>query len=312
MVCLLNGSLNVYAQRIDHTASFRNIHEKKYFRFHYDNDFFTKSDRYYSQGITLEYVHPRLSHFPLSKLLLKSRNSNAQYKFTFNLFGFTPSTIKSDTILFGDRPYFAAISIGSHLISIDTIKRKQVGTSLYIGIFGPAGLGKEIQANIHRWLGNPQPHGWQYQVSNDLIINYEFLIEKQLASSTGHFALNGIMELQAGTLNNKLATGVNFMAGNFTDPYQRKITKAVEYYFFSQAKGSLVGYDASLQGGIFNRKSPYTISSNNLNRFTYQADAGIVVNFKKVFLSYTQSFLTKEFQTGKYHRWGGVSAGCTF
>jgi lipid A 3-O-deacylase len=64
-----------------------------------------------------------------------------------------------------------------------------------------------------------------------------------------------------------------------------------------------------MQGGLFNRKSPYIIAGSDVTRCTLQADAGIIVNFKKLYLSYTQSFLSKEFRTGKYHRWGGISVG---
>ena len=82
-----------------------------------------------------------------------------------------------------------------------------------------------------------------------------------------------------------------------------------EYYFYAQGRMNLIGYDASMQGGLFNRKSPYVIPGKDINRATLQADAGIIVNFRKLYLSYTQSILTKEFNTGTYHRWGGVSIG---
>ena len=64
-----------------------------------------------------------------------------------------------------------------------------------------------------------------------------------------------------------------------------------------------------MQGGLFTRNNPYVIAADDINRVTFQADAGVIVNFKKFYLSYTQSILTKEFRTGKYHRWGGVSVG---
>jgi hypothetical protein len=64
-----------------------------------------------------------------------------------------------------------------------------------------------------------------------------------------------------------------------------------------------------MQGGLFNRKSPYTIAAADISRVSFQADAGIIVNFRRLYLSYTQSYLTKEFSTGHYHRWGGISVG---
>ena len=164
----LSYAVATNAQIIDPAVTFKTIHQKSYFRFHYDNDFFTKSDEYYSQGITLDYVHPALKHNPLSKLLIKPRNSYKQYGISFNLFGYTPTSILSDSILFGDRPYAAAIDVSSFVSTTDTARKIRLSSTVMIGVIGPAGLGNEIQTGIHRWLKNPLPHGWQYQVKNDV------------------------------------------------------------------------------------------------------------------------------------------------
>lgn len=302
---------NTKAQLIDNSSTFRNINRNSYFRFHYENDYFTKTDEYYSQGITFEYVHPAVKRFPLSKLLLKPFGAVPQYGISFNLFGYTPTTILSDEILYNDRPFNANISLKTFLIQVDEIKQQQISTAFSIGVMGPAALGYDIQYNIHRWLKNPVPHGWQYQIKNDIIVNYQFNYEKQIIAAENNFLLNASAEARLGTLNTKLSGGLNFMAGRFNKrfvPVNAKKRKA-EYYFYAQGRGNIIGYDASMQGGLFNRKSPYVIGAGNINRVTFQADAGIIVNFRKLYLSYTQSILTKEFRTGKYHRWGGVSVG---
>ena len=299
------------AQLTDNTSTFRKINHNSYFRFHYDNDYFTKTDEYYTQGITFEYVHPSIKIFLPAKLLWKPFKTTPQFGVTFNLFGYTPTSIASDSILYGDRPFNANITLKTFLIQVDEINRQQISTAFSIGVMGPAGLGNEIQTNIHRWLKNPLPHGWEYQIQNDIIINYQLNYEKQLLAAGNYFLLNGTAEARAGTLNNKLSGGFNFMAGRFNKRYM-PVTysdRKAEYYFYSQSRINFIGYDASMQGGLFNRKSPYVLSGGDVSRVTFQADAGIIVNFKKLYLSYTQSFLTKEFSTGKYHRWGGVSVG---
>ena len=304
---------NARAQLIDNSSTYRNIGRSSYFRFHYDNDYFTKSDEYYSQGITFDFVHPAVKKFPLSKLLWKPFKTTPQYGISFNLFGYTPTSILSDSILYGDRPFNANISLKIFLIQVDEAKHQQISTSFSIGIMGKAALGYEIQYNIHRWLRNPLPHGWEYEIRNDFIINYQLNHEKQLVAAGNNFLLNVTGEARIGTLNDKLCGGINFMAGRFNKrftPVGDKKRKA-EYYFYAQGRGNIIGYDASMQGGLFNRKSPYVIAAKDVNRVTFQADAGIIVNFKKLYLSYTQSYLTKEFRTGKYHRWGGVSVGFT-
>jgi lipid A 3-O-deacylase len=302
------------AQRIDHTATFRKVDKEKYFRFHYDNDFFTKSDKYYSQGITMEMVNPALNKFVLSRLLFKPFNTPASHGVTFNLFGFTPTSIASDSILYGDRPFSANLSFRFFSVQANEAHNQQIASALSIGIMGPAALGYQIQYNIHRWLKNPLPLGWQHQVKNDIIVNYQVNYEKQLLQVDNSFLLNAAAELRLGTINNKVSSGINFMAGRFNNRFgsiKGKIRKA-EYYFYGQSRVSLIGYDAGLQGGIFNRKSPYVIAADDITRITFQADAGVIVNLGKLLLSYTQSFLSKEFRTGKYHRWGGFSIGFVF
>ena len=311
LVLLTCCCLIANAQLTDNTSTFRKINHNSYFRFHYDNDYFTKTDEYYTQGITFEYVHPSIKNFLPAKFLWKPFKTTPQFGVTFNLFGYTPTSIASDSILYGDRPFNANITLKTFLIQVDEINRQQISTAFSIGVMGPAGLGNEIQTNIHRWLKNPLPHGWQYQIQNDIIINYQLNYEKQLLAAGNYFLLNGTAEARAGTLNNKLSGGFNFMAGRFNKRYMPVTysNRKAEYYFYSQSRINFIGYDASMQGGLFNRKSPYVISGGDVSRVTFQADAGIIINFKKLYLSYTQSFLTKEFRTGKYHRWGGVSVG---
>ncbi len=298
-------------QLIENTATFRNIQHKKYFRFHYDNDFFTKTDQYYTQGITLEYVHPSIKKIPVARLLLNPFNTESQYGISFNLFGYTPTSILSDSILYGDRPFNANISLQIFSRQADDIHRQQISAAFSMGVMGPAALGYEIQYGIHRWLKNPLPHGWQHQTKNDIIINYQLNYEKQIASAGNIFLLNTTAEARLGTLNDKLSGGFNFMAGRFNKRFlpQGKQKRIAEYYLYGQGRVNFVGYDASMQGGLFSRKNPYTIAGRDVSRITFQADAGIIVNFKKFYLSYTQSILSKEFRTGKYHRWGGVSFG---
>ncbi|GAC1569602.1 MAG: hypothetical protein NVS3B8_17180 [Chitinophagaceae bacterium] len=307
-------SLRVSAQLIDPVFTFKTIHHKSYFRFYYDNDFFTKTDYYYTQGITLEYVHPSLKKNPVSKILARPGGNNIQYGITVNLFGFTPTSIESNNILYGDRPFSSCITLTFFATASDSIKKQRISSAFSLGVIGPAAQGKEIQTGIHRWLKNVLPKGWQYQVQNDIILNYQLTYEKNLLDLNNVFLLNTIAGADIGTLNDKLSAGVNLMTGHFNNPYETasKSKKKMEYYFYGQTHLHAIGYDASLQGGIFNHSSSYTIAAGDISRITFQADAGIVFNFRNVYMCYSQSYLTREFSTGLYHRWGGISVGCSF
>ncbi|HMG84060.1 MAG TPA: lipid A deacylase LpxR family protein [Ferruginibacter sp.] len=304
------------AQIIDNTSSFKNSLGNKYFRIHYDNDYFTKTDEYYTQGITLEYANPAIGKLFTSKILIKPKHTDIIYGFRIDNFGYTPTSLQSDSILYGDRPYCGDMSGSTFAIAVDTIKHQIISSTFILGITGQAAGGKEFQTAIHKWSGNYLPQGWQYQIQNAIILDYQVNYEKRLLSYRNNFLLNAASLLRVGTHSDKVTAGFNFMAGNFNDRFlsvatTRPIRKKMQYYFYAQAQGGLIGYDATLQGGMFNKTSPYTIPTGDISRLTFQADAGIVVCFRKLYLEYSQSYLTKEFSTGHYHRWGGIRIGFT-
>lgn len=54
-----------YSQVIDYTSTFKS-QSNKLLRLHFDNDYFTKTDKYYTEGITLEFLHPSLKESPIN------------------------------------------------------------------------------------------------------------------------------------------------------------------------------------------------------------------------------------------------------
>ncbi|MEO8087807.1 MAG: lipid A deacylase LpxR family protein [Bacteroidota bacterium] len=295
-----------HGQVIDNTASFRNTQGEKYFRFHYENDFFSAADWYYSQGVNLEFVHPALKKFPLSKLLIHPKLENSKYGIAVEQDVYTPTSIRHDEILKRDRPYAGVLLLKTFLVANDSIKKLRFTSNLSIGVVGSAAGGKETQTSIHEWTGNFLPLGWQHQVKNDVAINYQVGLEKNIISKK-FFLLNFCGDVRAGTLKDKVSTGLVGMAGLFDSPFHSgNKRKKFRVHIYDQPLVSAIGYDATLQGGLFNKKSDYTISARNLTRATFQNSFGIVFNIGKINLEYFQSFLTKEFKSGDSHNWGGI------
>ncbi len=301
------------AQLIDNSSSLKNVSATNYLRFNYENDFFTGTDYYYSQGITIEYANPVLKKNPINKLLLFSQHDKSKYGISFNIFGYTPTTIESDEVLLNDRPFQANMLSKSFVLNIDSIKKQRIASSVSVGIMGPAALGKEIQTVIHKQTGDAIPKGWQHQIKNDIILNYQLNYEKAIVRAGSNLLVNGIAEAKAGTLHNKLSSGINFIAGSFTDPYSfSPAKKKLNFYLYGQGLITFVGYDATMQGGLFNRKSVHKILANEFERVVFRADMGIMLNIKKIYLSYSQSYLSKEFKKGLDHSWGGLSLAVAF
>lgn len=300
----------IVGQKIDNTASFRDIKSTNYFRFHYDNDYFTATDYYYTQGYNFELTSPQLQKNPLNRLFFKPQNRESKYGISIEHMGFTPTSISSDAILYGDRPFAAAIMLKSFLISTDTVHQTRISSGLSIGIIGPGAFGKEMQTGIHKWVGDEVPHGWQHQIKNDLLLNYELGHEKQLLQFQNLFALNTNAKLRLGTVNTNISAGLNASLGKINSPFTSvKNKNRFQIYGYFQSILTVVGYDASLQGGIFNRKSPYVIATADLNRVTLQNNFGLILQYKGLYLEYSRTEMSKEFKTGSEHKWGGIRIG---
>src|SRR5580698_1859191 len=81
------------------------ISTNKFVRLNYENDFFTQTDDYYTQGIKLESIDPAFRYSPFMWLLPRLSNSTVQYGLSAVQDCFTPTSITSNTILYGDRPF---------------------------------------------------------------------------------------------------------------------------------------------------------------------------------------------------------------
>jgi len=317
LFCLLTLLLPLlsFAQRIDNPVSFRNITGDHYFRIHYDNDFWGKTDYYYTQGYNLELVSPFLKKNPLSSVLLRLKNSRQKYGIAFEHYGFTPTSIKSNQILHNDRPFAGVILLKSFIISTDTLHKSRLSSVLSTGMIGPAAFAGKMQKKIHSWTGDPEPIGWQYQIHNDFIVNYELNYEKQIFNLPNIFSLNTNSQIRLGTLSDKIQSGATLTLGRFDSPFvpkEKTIRNNYQLYFYLQPLVSLVGYDASLQGGLLNRTSQYTLKSAQINRFTFQNSLGMVLSVRNLYFEYYRSFLSREFKQGKTHRWGGIKIGVAF
>ncbi len=319
-LCVYLICTTTFSQVIDNTASFRMTDEKKSIRLYYDNDYFSGSDEYYTQGINLEIVSPSLKKNPITRLLIAPQENVNQFGLAIEHNAYTPTSISSNEILYGDRPFSATVMIKTFAASSHPSKRYRITSSLSLGIIGSVAGAHEIQRTIHRWINDTDPQGWQYQIKNDLIINYEVGVEKNIIHSK-YFLLNALTVAHLGTLNTKFAAGGTLIIGKLNSTMATSFSGRVlsekkqkfTYHLYVQPLIQAALYDATLSGGmIFNRDSPYTLSNKEIERFTFQGNAGVVFSLGAFYLEYSQSILSKEFTTSHTLRWGGLRIGLLF
>ncbi len=287
---------------------------ENYFSLNYDNDFFSATDRYYTQGIVLTLIHPVVRYFPFSYILIKlNKNARNYYGFHAEQDVFTPKSIRYNggAIYYGERPFTAVLFVSHSLTSINTNKKVLLRTQLDLGIMGPEAKGEEEQKGIHQALDNIEPLGWQNQLSRDYIINYNVKFEKGLnikKNSETMIAFKG----RLGSLYTDIGMGFNFRFGIFT-PYfsslglenkTSKTKKNIKIYGNAKINGRLIGYNATLQGGLTNAGNSYAIASSEIKRAVADMSVGLIVSYKRVSLEYTKVYITPEFNGGVDHGWG--------
>jgi len=299
----------------DKFSSMIMLGRESFLKISFDNDILDYTDRFYTNGIRFDFISPVLQQFPLSKLMIPYWRSGTNYygiSLVQNMY--TPSTTKVQGILFGDRPYAAYLYFGTFKITNDPIKKYRQTSELDMGVIGSYSFGEYIQKSFHNEVPtNSAPLGWEYQIKNDLVLNYQFSFEKGICNRKNiDINLNGTGSL--GTLYTNLSGGFLFRTG-IQNPYfinlgqaKRKFNadnklKNTQLIFFFTSRGRFIGYDATLQGGLFNKSSEYTISSTDIARVVYQGSAGVTFVYSGIRLDIEQFILSPEFQNGWWHKW---------
>ncbi|MEI6682703.1 MAG: lipid A deacylase LpxR family protein [Bacteroidota bacterium] len=285
----------------------------------FDNDILDYTDRFYTNGIKIDLITPLFRMNPLSSLMVPYwRSAQNSYGISLVQNMYTPSTTKVGGILYGDRPYSAYLYIGSFKITLDPLHQYRQTSEIDIGIIGPKSYGEWVQRSFHRSVPtNNEPLGWEYQIKNDLVLDYSVKVEKGIANGT-HFDLMMNASAEAGTLYSNAAGGFHFRTG-VLNPYfcntgvagQGMLRKAglrkVQFFIFIKGSGKLVGYDATLEGGLFNRTSSYTIPFNSISRLVFQGSGGFSLVVNGIRLDMEQFLLSPEFHNGWWHKWVHLS-----
>ena len=281
-----------------------------------ENDMFgSDTDRHYTHGTRFslaapegdvpDWVRDAAPKFPLFSDQGKLRTS---YFLGQNLY--TPADIRITNPSNMDRPYAAWLYGGVGLVSdlgarVDTL-------GLTLGMVGPAALGEATQKTVHKWVGSPQPQGWDHQLRNEpgVVLTYERRIRRFVNFDTGLFDLELDASPQAGvSLGNiftHLEAGTVFRLGHDLEsdrggpPRIRPSLPGSDYftpsdqfswYLFGGVAGRLVGRNIFLDGNSFT--DSYSVDKKPLvGDFQF----GLAMNYKGVRMAYTQIIRTKEFE----------------
>jgi lipid A 3-O-deacylase len=222
-----------------------------------ENDSFlaTSQDRYYTNGLFINF-----------RGALKSDTLNFRKKIFSVSVGqelYNAQTGAVPNSSYVDRP-FAAYLFGG--VSMQYFDKKENNTklSIEVGTIGPNALGKQTQELIHSTFGFYNPNGWQFQVNNEIGLNFNLQSHVFLyRSKNKKIDLSIPLEARIGNTYSGLKYGVLFRTGKLNPFYHSVATQSnittsqesglnkKEFYFFLKPAVDLVLYNATIKGGLF-------------------------------------------------------------
>jgi lipid A 3-O-deacylase len=306
-----------------------------YVRIQESNDIFSADnyDRYFTQGLKFEvmsnalsrlYKKTTLDHVMIIQKADTSFTNHASLSFTQDFY--TPADKTADTILPEDRPFAGVMFLSFRNISVSTEDSYRITTDLSAGVLGPASLSKQMQNGVHTLFSahNADTNilGWNYQLRNDLYLNYLLRYEK-IMINTKFLQTSYVYQFDLGTVyddfgfGGRVQVGVfnNYFDGNLgyvtrKDKGSFKLFKQMQCYLFFNPVVKLVLWNSLLQGGVIgNMKGtePHTISENDISRVVVDGSYGAVIVWGRFNLQLIQYFKSKEFDKGYNHRYGNIA-----
>ncbi|QNF34154.1 lipid A deacylase LpxR family protein [Adhaeribacter swui] len=305
-------------------ADSANVNPDKLFYFIFDNDATFKVDYYYTQGIGVMHYNPVFRKSPINKILIFSKNKAAEqfYGLNYKYDSFTPTNIRDPELRIGDRPYASYMFVSQIAGTTNKVKQQRITSSLDVGFIGPATGAGKFQRKIHEYLHHGIPQGWKYQIKTDLVLNYNFLFQQGLIR-TSSFELLGEGGGSLGTLYTNANAGAlirfGWMNNYFSDlgisnqtSRQQANLRKWQLYAFGRTQGRLVGYNATMQGGLLNSRNIYIVPAQDISRTILESQTGLVLIVKGLRLESAVSFISPEFKGSRRHKWMHFNVGFAF
>lgn len=226
-----------------------------------DNDSYLGqgSDRYYTDGLYFYFRHA-LDVKAGDKLKNKVLGFDLGQKI------FNPQSGAIPSVNYIDRPFAGYLYAGASMNYLyKNESNLKIGAQL--GVIGPASGGRAAQTWVHNNFGFYAPNGWQYQIKNNVVVNFSGEYNKFIARDTA-IDLSFASYANLGTGFTGAGVGLLFRLGVFNQLFNSASTQSSviadnsvvppnkhEFFLYFKPMANLIGYDATIQGGLFNKKN---------------------------------------------------------
>ena len=289
-----------------------------------ENDLVVKTDRHYTQGIKLFYLHSD-GYLPWRTDALTNAvpqigivNTNVKFGYDIGQNIYTPAHTRKPSLQINDRPYAGWLYFGLILqrrgISFgDKLAQEEFG--LDAGVIGPWSLAKEAQVWVHETRHLPLPKGWKNQLENEPGVQLKYSRaarvfqvgrEEMGLDVTPHAGISlGNVETSA-----RLGGTVRF-GWNLPDDFTFRTVDALgtpsgavfgdrshhwSIYGFASVEGRAVAFNESLDGNMWHESR-----SVQKEWFVGNVALGVSIVVRRLEVGYTQTFRSPEFRGQTEH-----------
>lgn len=274
----------------------------------WDNDCFIYSDYYYTNGLSIE-VYNNIIKLPVLKpLLLNEKVSSTKYSLSFRQNIYTPRNLYEEGIHRSDRPY-ASYLLGEY--KRETIfTNLKISKSISLGVMGNISGGSRTQSVIHEAMEFPVPVGWQYEMNNAPIFNFNYQLSHKLLQNS-YFFTYYYLKGRVGNLYTDGAMGIHLKLGLLNSTFHQTDyinNGKLECYLLASVEGRLSLHDATLQGGILVKEpGQHYFSLAEKHPFVGSVIYGAVVSYKFLSVKASVQQISPEFRGGGSHGWGALT-----
>ncbi|WP_262249616.1 lipid A deacylase LpxR family protein [Parapedobacter soli] len=300
-----------------HVACIAQHRPRTEFNFRNDNDLYllNKQDQYYTNGIFLNIRKT------VDSATLSTNEANRVWGLTIGQKMYNAYTANIRYIEEVDRPITAYLFLTANLDRYFASERF-MSVSAEIGTIGSRALGEQFQESIHKAFRLYDIAGWQYQLENafgvDVAAHYGGLLYRNPAQ---WFDVSGQAAATLGLNHTGVSVAPAFRIGRINPFHQSAYTSsrlqsrstavAKELFLYYRPQLHFVGYDATLQGGMFlHNKGPVTYTPA---RWVWYNHIGVMYAKNALSLHFKYIFYTKEVPGMFFrHRYGSVGLGYRF
>jgi hypothetical protein len=296
-----------------------------------ENDLVVDTDRDYTQGIKVSYLHTEnqvpsfLRHWSDSVPALGYTRESDRIGFSLGQNIYTPGDITVSELIPSDRPYagwlyggFTWQRRGRDDGGADALEHFE----LQLGVIGPQSLAEEAQTWVHRLRGFETPQGWDNQLETEPGIALRYYRGWRLTPIPGAGRWLQIIPHVGMSLGNVETSfrigGMARLGLNLPDDFGPQTISSLltpegglprggkrggpSLYVFAGAEGWMVAYTAFLDGNLWH--DSHSVSREPL---VTELKAGTVVAWRFLEVGFVAVLRTPEYETqGLSHRYGSL------